>query len=261
VYRRAVVSPLLPAERRRRIVDVLRERGAVRVGDLVEDLGASEVTIRRDLASLERRGLLERTHGGAVVLGALPPAGALVAPERARAKRAIGGAAAALVRPGDAIYLNGGSTALEVFRHMSVAATVITNSVHIALEPADRDVDLLLLGGHVRPDPAECTVVGPFATDALRRTFATTAFLGVGGIDATAGITTSVAAEAEIARIMIERTRDRVVVVADSSKVGVVDDFQVADLSTVHLLVTDAGLSADVRSALDDAGLEVLVVE
>jgi DeoR/GlpR family transcriptional regulator of sugar metabolism len=255
------VSQLLPAERRRRIVETLRERGSVRVGTLVDELGASEVTVRRDLASLERRGLLERTHGGAVTAGALPAAGSAAVPEAARAKRAIGAAAARLVRPGDAIYLNGGSTVLEVFRHLAVAATVITNNVHVALEPANRDVELLLLGGHVRADPTERTVVGPFATDALRRTFATTAFLGVGGIDAVAGLTTPVAAEAEIARLMLERTRGRVIVVADASKLGLVDDFEVAPLDRADLVVTDPALSAEQRSALAGTGVEILVAE
>lgn len=252
------MSELLPAERRRRIVDLLRERGAVRATDLVEDLGVSEVTVRRDLASLERRGLLERTYGGAVLPG--DPATVVTRPERPEQKRAIGRAAADLVRPGDSVFLNGGSTTLEVFRHLSVPATVITNNVLVALEPVNRDVELLVLGGHVRPDPAERTVVGPFATEALRRTSATTAILGVGGLDEEHGVTTPVAAEAEIARAMIERTRERVVVVADASKLGAVSDFAVCPLDRIDILVTDT-VSGRTAEAMERGGIDVVLAE
>jgi DeoR/GlpR family transcriptional regulator of sugar metabolism len=250
------VSELLPAERRRRIVELVRERGAVRTAELIEALGVSEVTVRRDLAGLEARGLVERTRGGAVSPGGAP---VVTPPARPVAKRAIGRAAAALVRPGDTVFLNGGSTTLEVFRHLGVPATVITNNVLVALEPVNRDVDLLLLGGHVRPDPAERTVVGPFATDALRRTFATRAFLGVGGLDVEHGVTTPVAAEAEIARAMVEQTREQVVVVTDASKLGAVSDFGVCPLSRVDVLVADALGSGLDRQFLQQAGVEIVL--
>ncbi len=249
---------LLPAERRRRIVESLRERGALRVSDLVAELGVSDVTARRDLAELERRGLLERTHGGAIVPGVAPPTAG--APERVSSKRAIGAAAAHRIEAGDAVYLNGGTTVLEVFRHLSVPATVITNNVLVALEPPRRDVELVLLGGHVRVDPTERTVVGPLATETLRRTFATRAFLGVGGIALKAGTTTPVAAEAEIARVMIEQTRGEVTVVADARKVGAVSEFRISGLERVAHLVTDDGSDDAELEALRDAGVDVEVV-
>ncbi len=254
------VSELLPAERRQRILELVRERGGVRASELVERLGVSEVTVRRDLAGLERRGLLERTRGGAVLPGGGVPS-IVTPPERPTQKRAIGRAAAALVQPGDTIFLNGGSTTLEVFRHLAVSATVITNNVLVALEPVNRDVELLLLGGHVRPDPAERTVVGPFATDALRRTFATRSFLGVGGLDAEHGVTTPVAAEAEIARAMVEQTREQVVVVADASKLGTVSDFGVCTLARVDTLVTDAIGGEPERGWLEEARVEIVLTE
>jgi len=250
------MSEPLPAERRARILELLRGRGVVRAGELVDVLGVSEVTVRRDLARLERQGLLERTRGGAVPSGGT--SSVVVPPERPAEKRAIGRAAAALVRPGDTVFLNGGSTTLEVFRHLAVPATVITNNVLVALEPANRDVELLLLGGHVRPDPAERTVVGPFATEALRRTFATRAFLGIGGLDVEHGVTTPVAAEAEIARSMVEQTREQVVVVADASKLNAVSDFGVCPLARVDVLVTDAVVSEQGRSELEGAGITIV---
>jgi DeoR family transcriptional regulator, fructose operon transcriptional repressor len=247
----------LPAERRRRILQLLRERGAVRASELATELGVSDVTVRRDLQALARRGLLERSHGGASPPGGTP---AIAVPtEHAASKRAVGRAAAALVQPGETVFLNGGSTALEVFRHLSGPATVVSNNVLAALEPVVRDVELILLGGHVRTDPAERTVVGPFATETLRRTFATRAVLGVGGISAGAGVTTPIAAEAEIARLMIEQTRGPVVVAADESKLGAVSDFAVCPLELVDVLVTDADPPALEREALERAGVQIVL--
>jgi DeoR family fructose operon transcriptional repressor len=247
----------LPAERRRRIVDLLREGGSVRASALAGTLGVSETTVRRDLEALARRGLLERSHGGASLPGGGMPR--VSVPEHAGSKRAIGRAAAGLVRPGETVFLNGGSTTLEVFRQLAVSATVVSNNVLAALEPVIRDAELILLGGHVRPDPAERTVVGPFATETLRRTFANRAILGVGGVSADAGLTTPVAAEAEIARLMIEQTRGPIVIVADASKLGAVADFAVAPLERVDVLVTDAPPPAPEREALSGAQVAVLL--
>jgi len=147
---------------------------------------------------------------------------------------------------------------LQVFRHLrATGLKVATNHVGIALEAADRDVELLLLGGHYRA-PSN-SVVGPFATDALRRTHATKAFIGVEGISVGSGLTTPVAAEAEIARVMIEQTRGRVLVVADHSKIGTVADFVIAPLEEVDALIVDEGGSEGYRQRLTEAGTEVIV--
>jgi DeoR family transcriptional regulator, fructose operon transcriptional repressor len=254
------VGQPLPAERHRRIHELLREERVVRVSALSERLGVSEVTIRRDLEVLERRGMLERTHGGAVATQWVrsEPAYGEAASTNPLEKRLIGATAAALVEPGDALYLNGGTTTLQVFRHLRAPGLkVATNHVGIALEAADRDVELLLLGGHYRA-PSN-SVVGPFATEALRRTHATKAFIGVEGISVGSGLTTPVAAEAEIARVMIEQTRGRVLVVADHSKIGTVADFVIAPLEEVDALVVDEGCSEAYRQRLTEAGLEVIV--
>jgi DeoR/GlpR family transcriptional regulator of sugar metabolism len=223
-------------------------------------MGVSEVTIRRDLEALERRGLLERTHGGAVATHWMrsEPGYLEAISSNTDEKRAIGRAAAAMVEPGDALYLNGGTTTLEVFRHLQASGVkVVTNHVGIALEASERDVELLLLGGHYRA-PSN-SVVGPFATDALRRTHATKAFIGVEGIGIASGLTTPVAAEAEIAHLMIEQTHGIVIVVADRSKIGTVADFVIAPLDRVDVLVVDAGASSELQDQLAEAGVEVVV--
>jgi DeoR family fructose operon transcriptional repressor len=116
---------------------------------------------------------------------------------------------------------------------------------------------LILLGGSFRSRAN--SVVGRFAADVLRQVYASKAFIGVDGISLKHGCTTPISAEAEIARLMIERTRGTVVVVADHSKWGVVSNFEVAPLDRVHMLVTDDRLDTDARAELSGQISEVLI--
>jgi DeoR family fructose operon transcriptional repressor len=255
------VDQPLPAERHRRIQELLRERQVVRVSTLSGILGVSEVTIRRDLEGLEQRGLLERTHGGAVHVQRIrvEPAYLEAISAHPEEKRAIGQAAARLVEPGDAIFLNGGTTTLQVARHLDApGAKIITNHVGIALELADRDVELLLVGGHYRA-PSN-SVVGPFAAETLRRMYANKAFIGVEGCSLLSGLTTPVAAEAEIAWLMIEQTKGEVIVVADHTKIGTVADFAIAPLDAVNRLVVGSGVDDEYLEGLAAKGIDVVVV-
>ena len=252
----------LPAERHRRIVELLTERHAVRVSTLSDILGVSEVTVRRDLEELEGRGLLERTHGGAIPAQRMrtEPAYREAAERLPEQKRAIGRAAAALVQPGETVFLNGGTTTLEVFRGLDVpGVTVVTNHVGMAMESAERGIDVILTGGEYRSPSNSC--VGGFATDVLRKVFASRAFIGAEGVSRRAGLTTPVAAEADIARVMIEQTHGPVGVVADHSKLGTVADFAVAPLTDADLLVTDGGIDDEYRDDLTTLGLKVVVAE
>lgn len=227
-----------------------------------ELLGVSEVTIRRDLEELERRGVLERIHGGAISSRRLrsEPRYLEAMTSHAEEKRDIGRAAAALVEPGDTLFFNGGTTTLEVFRHLDGPnLRVVTNHVGIPIEVGDRDLDLIVVGGQYRA-PSN-SLVGPFAVEALRRMHATKAFLGVEGISVRSGATTPSASEAEIARLMIERTRGDVILVADSSKMGAVADFVVTGLDEVTALVTDRGIDREFADGLAEAGVRVVVSE
>jgi DeoR family transcriptional regulator, fructose operon transcriptional repressor len=254
------VEQPLPPQRHRRIQELLRERQAVRVGSLAELLAVSEVTIRRDLEELERRGLLERTHGGAILAQRLrsEPAWYEAVSRNAAEKCRIGEAAAGLVQPHDTIFLNGGTTTLEVFRHLRASdVRVVSNHLGMAQEAADRSIELVLVGGEFRPPSSSC--VGVFATETLRRVFASKVFLGVEGLSPRSGLTTPAASEAEVARVMIEQTTGDVVVVADRSKIGTVADFAIAPLNRVTHLVTDAGVDDDLRGELASLGVDVVV--
>jgi DeoR family fructose operon transcriptional repressor len=246
---------LIPAQRRKEIQDYLQAHQVARSSALCELLGASEATIRRDLEQLESEGLLERTHGGAVLTQHLPtePAYAHSALAHPDEKRWIGRQAAALVEDGDTIFLNSGTTIAEVARHLTARAdlrrvTVITNSLTAALEISG-GYEVILLGGAFRP--LANSTFGPLATRTLRNVSADKAFIGVDGITLKYGCTTPAAAEAEIAQVMIERTRGPVIIVADRSKWGVVSNFEIARLDQVHGLIVDEGLAAEACASLE----------
>lgn len=251
----------LPAERHRRIQEFLLEHRAVRVSTLAELLGVSEVTIRRDLEDLERRGLLERTHGGAILAQrmAREPLYVEAASSHPVEKQRIGAAAARLATEGDTVFLNGGTTTLEVIRHLGPHVRVVTNHVGAALQAGDRDMDLILVGGEYRYASSSC--VGGLAVRTLRGIFATRSFIGVEGLSLRSGLTTPALPEAEIARVMIEQTHGKVVVVADSSKVGTVADFSIAPIGAATILVTDSGLDDEYRAELTDLGVQVVLAD
>ena len=251
----------LPAERHRRIQEFLQEHRAARVSTLADVLGVSEVTIRRDFEELERRGLLERTHGGAIVAQrmAREPLYVEAASHHPVEKQRIGAAAARLATEGETVFLNGGTTTLEVVRHLGPHVRVVTNHVGAAMELGDRDIELILVGGEYRFASNSC--VGDLATRTLRGIFATRSFIGVEGLSLRSGLTTPALAEAELARVMIEQTHGQVVVVADSSKVGTVADFSIAPIEAVTILVTDPGLDDEFRKALTGLGVRVVVAD
>jgi DeoR family fructose operon transcriptional repressor len=253
------VDQPLPAERYRRIEELLRDHQVARVSAMSELFGVSEVTVRRDLEVLERRGVLERTHGGAVRSQRMrrEPRYGEAAAANPEAKRSIGRTAALLVQPGDTVFLNGGTTTLQVFRHVDAGdVAFVTNHVGIAAEAIERDLDLLLIGGRVRS--ASNSAVGPFATEALRQVFATRSFIGVEGISLRSGLTTPTEAEAEVARLMIERTRGEVTVVADSTKIGTIADVVIAPLERVDRVVVDAAADPELTEPIAAAGVEVV---
>ena len=224
-------------------------------------LHITQATLQRDLKWLEDQGFLERTHDGARLRQLIrpEPGYAHSAQYHPEEKRRIGAAAAALIEDGDTIFVNGGSTAAQVVRHIrpDSKVTVVTNSVSAALEAQESGCEVILLGGSFRS--RSNSVVGRLAIQMLRKRVAHKAFIGVDGISPKFGCTTPVSAEAEMARVMIARTHGRVVVVADHSKWGVVSNFEIAPIDKIHTLVTDDGLDAGARAELTARSVDVLV--
>ncbi|MFI5533866.1 DeoR/GlpR family DNA-binding transcription regulator [Kitasatospora sp. NPDC051853] len=246
----ADTSNLLAEQRRALILDEVRRRGGVRVNELTQRLGVSDMTIRRDLDALARAGAVEKVHGGAVAAGAAlahEPGFEAKSALEPSAKEQIARAAAALVTPGSAVALSGGTTTYALAQQLVEVEhlTVVTNSVPVSevFERARRagtgaGTTVVLTGGVRTPSDA---LVGPVADRAVRELRFDLLFLGAHGLDAEAGLTTPNLAEAETNRALIASAR-RTVVVADHTKWGVVGLSAIAPLSAVDTWVTDAAL-------------------
>ncbi|HSZ47932.1 MAG TPA: DeoR/GlpR family DNA-binding transcription regulator [Streptosporangiaceae bacterium] len=243
------------------ILERLADGGSVAVADLAGDLDASPATIRRDLVILEQQRLLARTHGGAiahVVSYELPLRYKSV--RYAEEKRRIAKAAAASVSEGMAVGLTGGTTATEVARALAdqQKLTIVTNALNIASELAVRPgLKLITTGGVVRSQSYELS--GPIAESSLTGLNLNVAFVGVDGIDAQAGCTTHHEVEAHTNAVMIGCAR-RVVVVADSSKIGKIAFARICDVGAVSELITDVNADDSAIRALADAGVRVTLV-
>jgi DeoR family transcriptional regulator, aga operon transcriptional repressor len=243
------------------ILERLADGGSVTVADLADDLDASPATIRRDLMILEQQRLLARTHGGATahaVSYELPLRYKGV--RHAEEKRLIARAAAAQVSQGMAVGLTGGTTATEVARALAdrQEITIVTNALNIASEMAVRPgIKLISTGGLARGQSYELS--GPIAEASLTGLNLNVAFIGVDGIDASAGCTTHHEVEAHTNAVMIKCAR-RVVVVADSSKIGKVAFARICEMGAVSELITDTAADADAVRALTDCGVRVTLV-
>lgn len=245
------------------ILQRLNESGSVGVAELATELGVSEASVRRDLHRLEQQHLLTRTHGGAVASGVL-----YELPMRYRggqhheAKRAIAAAAVTLVTPEtQSVGLNGGTTTTEVARALAgrPGLRVVTNALNIASELAVRStIELVVSGGSARPESYE--LVGPLAEQTLAHLNLDLAFIGVDGISPAAGLTTHHEVEAQTNRALA-RTAERVVVVADSSKIGRRGFAKIGDLAMATDLITDTAAPSDAVETLRGAGVKVHLVE
>lgn len=252
---------LIPAQRRERIQEYLAIHKVVASADLCELLDVSEATVRRDLEWLESEGFIERTHGGAILSQRmqLEPKYVYRAQVKADEKRQIGITAAALIEEGDIVFINSGTTTTQVIRNIRNSAdiTVITNNLTASLELGETNLELLLLGGSFQP--RSNSVAGRFAIENLNKVYANKSIIGVDGISLEHGCTVPSNLEAEVIRLMIERTHGPIIIVADHSKWGVVSNFEVARIDRVTTLVTNAGLDEEAGAALASRNVEITV--
>lgn len=243
------------------ILELLNRQSTVGVQELATQLSVSGATVRRDLQRLESQHLLNRTHGGAVSSGV-----AYELPMRYRggqhqdAKRAIAQCAAHLLPFGRlAVALNGGSTTTEVARALAgrEGLRVVTNALNIAAELAVRpNIDLVVCGGSARTQSYE--LVGPLAEMTLAHLNVDAAFIGVDGLSAAAGLTTHSELEAHTDRALL-RAASRVIVVADSTKLGRRAFARICELRDVSDVVTDDEADQMTVSDLERAGVRVHV--
>jgi len=249
-----------PVDRRHLILERVADEQSIHVGDLARELGVSEMTIRRDIRLLERDGFLRQTYGGATahLTRSLDVAFNARALQHPREKRLIAMRAGPLVDGLTSIFLGVGTTIEQVARYLHARddLTVVTASLVTASLLGTRPVRTISLGGTVRRD--DLTATGPIAVTTLARFRFEAAVIGAAGLSARWGITEVSDEEAEIQRVAIARA-ERVIVVADGSKVGAAAAAVVAPIEAAHVLVTDASAPAAELAALRARGLEIVI--
>ncbi|MEV7531890.1 DeoR/GlpR family DNA-binding transcription regulator [Streptomyces hydrogenans] len=249
---------MLAAQRRAHLLDLLARQGKIVAKDVAADLGISEDSVRRDLRDLASEGLCQRVYGGALPVSpavADYAARQSVAPE---GKRRIALAAAALVRPGSTLILDGGTTALAVARALApeLHCTVITHSPTVATALLDHPkAEVFLLGGRLFKHSA--VTCGAAAAEAAQNVSADLFLLGVTGVHPDAGLTTGDAEEAAMKRALAARAADTYVL-ASSEKIGAASRFRVLPWEGVTGLLTDADPHHPVLRSLAARGVEVL---
>ena len=248
-------------DRRHRILEQVAEHQTIHIAELAAELGVSEMTIRRDMTRLERDGFLRRTYGGATAhltrsMELLFNARAL---ENAPAKRVIGMHAAQTLTVERTMFIGIGSTAEQfaMFLPPRAELTVVTGSLPVASLLGTRKGRVVVLGGSVLTDELAC--VGPVAAATVRRYHADLAVLGAAGLSAHSGITELSDEAAEIQRLMVEHS-ERLVIVADGSKIGQTAMASVAGSNRISTLITDDQAPRQELLELEALGIEIVRV-
>jgi len=255
---------MIPVERRQQILNYLLQNGVAKSSSLMELFDSSEATIRRDLEWLERHGMIEKTHGGAILIQhmqkeAIYSASASIHQQE---KKWIARAAVQLIEDGDMVFINNGTTTTEVLIAIQQQTdlrdiTVVTNNVSAVMAVQDAEFKIILLGGLFRP--RSTSIVGNFATNNLRQIYANKAILGVDGIANRVGCTSPIAEEAEISRLMIDQCLGKTILVADHSKWGVIAQYRIAGLDDLDTFICDNALAQEALDSLKENDLEIIL--
>lgn len=248
--------------RRKNALELIHQRGEVTVAELSAQTGVSPMTIRRDLELLEQEGAVRRVHGGAIDLASRGYGApyAVRSRQSIEAKARIGKAVASMLGERETIILDVGTTTLQVAHALAGRRnlTVITTSLQIAdVLSRNRDIRLMITGGIV--SPGELSLVGDMAEEAFDRLRLDTYVMGVGGVDAEAGVTEFSLEDARVKRAALASVQ-RCIVAADGSKLGKVTFAQVCPIERVDVVVTDDSAAPEDVEALTTRNIEVVVV-
>ncbi|MCK4401907.1 DeoR/GlpR transcriptional regulator [bacterium] len=249
-------------ERQKKIKEILYSKKSVSVPELSEQLDVSESTIRRDLHILEQNRLIYRTHGGAINIDFVrfEPSLSEKEVQFREEKSQIARRAVQMIREGDTIALDGGTTTLEIAKNLPnmVNLTVVTNSVKIIAELANlQDVSVVVTGGNLRR--MNMTLIGPISNRTLKKLHIDKLFTGTIGLTYEEGLTTTDVIEAETKRAMIKKAKE-VIVVADYSKIGKLAFANVASIDSIDKLITNTGISKSLVKKLQKKGIEIITV-
>jgi DeoR/GlpR family transcriptional regulator of sugar metabolism len=257
-----MVDGLMAEERRTQILQIVRGAGRARVNELSQLFNASAVTIRHDLNELHQRGLVVRSHGGAMLPDSIlrePPVLERLK-EHSAEKQRIGASAASLINDGETIILDSGTTTLEIARHLKKkqGLHVITNGVNIAAELLDaRDVHVFIIGGSVRGESA--SISGRFSEEMFDQFSADKLFLSGAGCDLEFGVSGANLEEIMVNRAMLRISRE-IFLVADSSKFSRRSMTRIAPFSEIDTVISDEGLSDEIQAKLHALGCNLIIV-
>jgi DeoR/GlpR family transcriptional regulator of sugar metabolism len=248
---------MLTTHRKQQILSILKRQGQVIAKDVSQEMGVSEDTIRRDLREMAQQGLLQRVHGGA--LPASPALADFAGRERIApdGKVAIGRAAAKMLRPRQVVMLDGGTTAREVARHISLdlQATIVTHSPTIALELLNHPhVEVILIGGRLFKHSV--VAVGAVAIEAIAQVHADTYFMGVTGVHPKTGLTTGDYEEAAVKRAL-SRAAAETIVLASAEKLNTASPYVVVPLSAISGIITERAAASSLTRPYEKLGISV----
>ncbi len=248
-------------ERQHKILEILQTNPSVRVSDLSEQLGVSEVTIRRDLDKMHEARQIRRIRGGAIrVERAAPePPANYRTTEKADEKRRIGQAAAALIQDGEIAFIGSGTTALEVARNLigRKNLTIITNALNVINTLAfEEGITLIHTGGMLRV--SELSFIGHITDQSLRDLHPQKAIIGIRAVSLKDGLTNDFLPEVTTDRAILQAAPE-VILVADHSKFGKISTAFVAPLSAVHRVVTDSGIQTEIITELQRMNIDVII--
>src|SRR6201996_7704854 len=253
---------MMAEERRTQILQIVRSEGRARVNELASRFSSSAVTIRNDLNELHQRGLVMRSHGGAVlpekILRESPVYERLKS--HAEEKRRIGAMAATLINDGEIIILDSGTTTQEIARQIKnkQGLQIITNGVNIAAELLDaRDVQTFIVGGTVRGDSA--SIVGRSTEDMFEQFSADKLFLSGAGCDPDFGVSGANLEETMVNRAMLRIARE-IILVADASKFSKRSMSRIAPFSEIDIVISDTRLREEVQGKLRSLGCNLILV-
>jgi DeoR family fructose operon transcriptional repressor len=244
-------------QRQQRILDRMALDGEVKIAELKDMFDVTEMTLRRDLEKLELMGFLRRTFGGAILVGkdiALQDRTGFMMDEKMR----IGMQAAQFVVSGDSIFLDGGSTTLQVAKYLKpeMNITVVTNALNIAAELQGKQISTIVVGGMLLDKTA--TLVGPIAAGSIEKMAFDRVFIGTTGVSFKHGFSNSNMHESDIKRLVIEQASE-VNMVMDHTKYGLRDLFSFASLNAVDRIISDRSPDQELEDALKEASVEIVI--
>lgn len=248
-------------KRQQSILKYLKDHKSARTEDLAKLLNTSNITIRRDFQNLENEGFIKRHYGGAVLIeGTISddPYSNDENDEKHKIKEIIAKKAAEFIEDGDSIFINSSSTAIKILEYIKdKRVVVITNNgkaLKMSLAP---NIEVILTGGEIYG--RKQSMVGDIATQTLSKITATKCFLGVSGITANSGISTSVLQETTVNMKMLENCNGSTFILTDSSKIGRHHNFSSGDIDKVNFVITDSNADSNEIKKLKDKGVAILL--